>query len=275
MADRLINIFLLFALVFIFILFGEAEVHNRTIIAFAAAAVLSISAFIFNWLTIDGTVAAIIFGTISFGLGGIIGAAVVLTFFITGSILSKEHVGRDGFLEKKFRRDGSQVWANGFWFAILIMVWFLAKFDGYLVAAIAGIAMATADTWATEIGSNRIKANTKLITTGEKVVPGTDGGISLYGSLAAICGALLIALVYLGLYPGATIVAVLIIFISGIAGCFIDSYLGARIQHRTYRFKVLYPFGYQNLYVSNNLVNWISSGLASLIALILTLIFRI
>lgn len=272
MSDRLVNIFLLFALIFVFIVYGEADVHNRTILAFILATVFALVAFIFNWLTIDGTTAAIIFGTISFGFGGLTGAAVVLTFFITGSVLSKDLIGREGFLEKRFRRNGSQVWANGFWFALWIMVWFLSQVDGFLIAAVASIAMAAADTWATEVGGKRLKGKTRLITTGEKVVPGTDGGISLYGTLAALCGAMLIAVVFGWFHPEASLTSVIIIIVTGFTGCFIDSYLGAGFQYKMYGLPFISIFGYEKLYVSNNLVNWMSAGLASIIGLVLTLI---
>lgn len=272
MSDRLVNIFLLFALIFVFIVYGEADVHNRTIIAFILATAFALVAFILNWLTIDGSTAAIIFGTISFGFGGLTGAAVVLTFFITGSVLSKDLIGREGFLEKRFRRNGSQVWANGFWFALWIMVWFLSQVDGFLIAAVASMAMAAADTWATEVGGKRLRGKTRLITTGEKVVPGTDGGISFYGTLAALGGAILIALVFVMIHPGAGLASGIIIIVTGFTGCFIDSYLGAGFQHKMYSLPFISIFGYEKLHVSNNLVNWMSAGLASIIGLVLTLI---
>lgn len=275
MSDRLVNIFLLFALIFVFIVYGEANVHNRTLLALVLVTAFALVAFIFNWLTIDGTTAAIIFGTISFGFGGLTGAAVVLTFFITGSVLSKDLIGREGFLEKRFRRNGSQVWANGFWFALWIMVWFLSQVDAFLIAAVASIAMAAADTWATEVGGKRLQGKTRLITTAKKVVPGTDGGVSLYGTLAALCGAMLIAVVFGWVHPGAHLSSVIIIIVTGFTGCFIDSYLGAAYQHKTIKLPLVSKFGYEKLYISNNFVNWMSAGLASLIGLVLTLIIGI
>ncbi|MEX0609309.1 MAG: DUF92 domain-containing protein [Balneolaceae bacterium] len=249
--------------------------HNRTMLAVLLATGFSLFSFILNWLTIDGTAAAIIFGTISYSLGGLMGAAVVLTFFITASILSKDLIGREGFKEKRFRRDGAQVWSKGFWFSIWLMAWFLTLQDFFVIAAVSSMAMATADTWASEVGGERMKANTRLITTGKKVAPGTDGGVSFHGSLAALCGAMLIALIFGWVYPAAGINSILILVITGFAGCFIDSYLGARFQHKTFNFRKRGIIGDGNLYVSNNFVNWASAGLASFIGMVLTLIFGI
>lgn len=275
MIDRWVNIFLVLTLVFVFILVGQATDHNRIFLACGVAILLSVLAFILNWLTIDGMVSAMIFGTISYGLGGITGAAVVLTFFISGSLFSKNLNMADGYLQNKFRRDGKQVWSNGFWFAFWIIAWFLFKFDGLLVAAVVSIATATADTWATEIGAHRIKAPARLITTGEKVPPGTDGGVSFYGTLAAFGGATLIALIFLLFELKSALPTISIILLTGFAGSFIDSYLGARFQSKQINHAGLAIIGLEKLYVSNNFVNWLSGGLASLIGLALILIIGI
>lgn len=273
--DRHVNIFLFFTLIFVFILFGTAEIHLRILLAFLLALLFSHIAFVLNWLTLDGAVAATVFGTISFGLGGFLGAAVVLTFFISGSVLSKDLITTEGFLEKKFRRDGIQVWSNGFWFCLWVIIWYLSKYDGFMIAAVSSMAMATADTWSSEVGATRLKAKTWLITTGRKVEPGTDGGISLAGSAAAFLGAALIASIFWLIAVTDSPVAILIILSIGFAGSFIDSWLGARFQNETYNWRFLSVIGLENLYVSNNFVNWAAAGLASLISLILILVIGV
>ncbi|MTI87824.1 MAG: DUF92 domain-containing protein [Balneolaceae bacterium] len=271
MLDRYVNIFLFFALVFVFILFGTAEVHLRILLAFLLALLFSQMAFVFNWLTLEGATAATVFGTIAFGLGGIPGAAVVMAFFISGSALSKDLISNEGFLEKKFRRDGIQVWSNGFWFCIWIIIWYLTDYDGFKIAAVASLAMATADTWSSEIGANRLKAKTWMITTGKRVDPGTDGGVSVEGTFAALFGAGFICFIFWASEFEAGITALAIILGMGFAGSFIDSYLGARFQNETIDGSFLPIFGQENMYVSNNFVNWAASGLASIISLFLIL----
>ncbi len=261
------------ALVFVFILYGDAQAHKQIFIGILLAFSFSVFAFIVNWLTIDGAIAAGIFGSIAYGIGGVIGAAVVLGFFISGSILSKDLITKEGFLEKKFRRNAKQVWANGFWFILWLLIWFLTKIDAFLIAAVTSMAMATADTWATEIGEKRYKGRTRLLSTWEKVPPGTDGGVSVMGTFAALLGGAFISVIFWAFNSeNSSTSTLLIISLVGFLGCFVDSYIGARFQNQQYDNSVLSLFGIQNFYVGNNFVNWISAGIASLISLVLILI---
>lgn len=275
MLDRLVNIFFFLALVFVFILFADAQGHQQILLAVCLAGVFSIIAFVFNWLTIDGASAALVFGAIAYGIGNITGAVVVLGFFVTASVLSKNEAYEETPKETKFRRNGIQVWANGFWFAAWLFIWYLAGQDVFFGAAVTAIATATADTWATEIGANRLKAKAWLITTREKVPAGTDGGISIWGSISALGGALFIALLFKRFEPGTSFLIILVITISGFLGCMIDSYIGARFQHKVYNIPLASFFEMESVYVSNNFVNWISAGLASIISLILILIIGV
>ena len=267
MLDRIINIFFIFALVFIFILFAKQADHIRIFIALGLSFVCVILAFMVNWLTLDGAIAALSFGVIAYGLGDLSGAAVVLAFFISSSILSKDLISEEAFLDKKFRRDGLQVWSNGFWFALWIMVWFLSEEPAFLVAAVASMAFSNADTWASEVGGHRVKGKTVLITSFKQVKPGTDGGISLVGTLATMGGAVFIAGVFwvtnleIGAYT------ILLIAISGFVGSLIDSWLGAKVQGKRMNRFFRNLFARQISYVDNNMVNWIAAGSASVMAL--------
>lgn len=275
MFDRWVNIFFTLALVFTFILAGESQDHIQIFIAIALAFLFSFTAFILNWLTVDGAVAAAIFGSIAYGLGGPAGAAIALAFFVSSSILSKDLISKDGFLENKFRRNGKQVWANGFWFTVWVLIWFISEQNAFLIAAVTAMATPTADTWATEIGQNRIKGTTWLITTRKKVEPGTEGGISIMGTFAAIGGSFFIALIYWIFNMDTEISTFLVIIVIGFFGCLADSYIGARFQDESYR--VLPEVIAENVFVEidNNFVNWISAGIASAISLIIILITSI
>ncbi|HKK25520.1 MAG TPA: DUF92 domain-containing protein [Gracilimonas sp.] len=273
--DRWVNIFFSLSIIVLFIVFSGAETHNQILVGLTLSFVLTFTAFLINWLTIDGAVSATIFGTIAYGLGDLLGAGLVLAFFISGSVLSKDQVSEEGFLEKKFRRDGKQVWANGFWFCLSLVVWFLTEQSEFLVAAAASIAATTSDTWATEIGFRRFKSNTRLITSWKKVDPGTDGGISFYGTLSGLVGAVFIGSVYWLLSSEGKIAEILIISLTGFLGCLVDSYIGARYQYQQidlFGFQIL---GIEKFYVSNNIVNWISAGIAAIISFFIILIIGI
>jgi uncharacterized protein (TIGR00297 family) len=66
-----------------------------------------------------------------------------------------------------------------------IVAFVMAAFGNY-AGFIGSIATATADTMASEVG---VATTPRLITNFKKVPPGTDGGISVVGTIAGILGA--------------------------------------------------------------------------------------
>jgi uncharacterized protein (TIGR00297 family) len=270
--DRLVNIFLFFTLVFIFLLVAKVGDHVRITLAFVLAITGSFLAFILNWLTLDGVLAAILFGVVAYGLGDLTGAAVVVSFFISSSLISKDLISEESLLDKKFRRNGLQVWSNGFWFAIWTIIWFMTKEHAFLIAAVASISFATADTWASEIGGHRVKGKTWMLTTFKKVKPGTDGGISIIGTVASLTGAFFIGAIYWLVNAESSWYAFLLIALSGFTGSFIDSLFGAVIQGKRFNLFFHRLFARQISYVDNNMVNWLASGSASIIALLIVLV---
>jgi uncharacterized membrane protein len=76
----------------------------------------------------------------------------------------------------------------------------------------------------------------RLITTRRLVEPGTSGGLTRLGTLAALGGAALIGLVAAafdlaaGRSLGWAVALVLIVTVSGLAGSLVDSLLGATVQ---------------------------------------------
>lgn len=254
-----------------FFIFGEASDHIRIGIALLLAFIFGLSAFVLNWLTYDGALAAGIFGTISYGIGNWEVALVVLFFFISASLVSKDIAATEDSFSIKFRRDSRQVWANGFWLCLWILVWFISDIEAFLIASIASIAAATADTWATELGSN-IKSRTYLVTNMREVSAGTDGGISLKGSVAALIGSAVIATLFWMPNNEIPLYVVITITIAGFLGCFIDSYLGARFQGISLRIPFLSNNESGTITLNNNIVNWLSTGTASIMVLLITLI---
>lgn len=273
--ERKVNIFFLLALIFVFILVSNAQEHIQILTGTFLAGLLSLTAFILTWLTIDGAFSALIFGSIAYGLGGLVGASVVVAFFASSSLISKDLISIEGFLGKRQRRDGKQVWANGFWFAIWILIWYLTGIEAFMIASVTAIAVATSDTWATEIGDKRLKSKTYLITTFDKVQPGTDGGVSIQGTLASIAGAVFISVIYWLFDFNINLWIIAVIAATGFLGSLIDSYIGARFQNTSINLPGNAGSDSQGIYVGNNFVNWISTGIASCISLILILITNI
>jgi uncharacterized protein (TIGR00297 family) len=125
--------------------------------------------------------------------------------------------------------------------------------SGYTVMVVAALAEATADTLASELGEV-VGGQPVLVTTLRRVAPGTDGGISLAGTAAGICGALAVAAISwttLKLSVGDASAAAL----GAVGGLFVDSLLGATIERRGW--------------LNNEAVNFLSTLAAALIAILL------
>ena len=90
-------------------------------------------------------------------------------------------------------------------------------------------AVITSDTFASEVGV--IDSNVRLITSMQKVSPGTNGGISLTGTVASIIGALIIGVSFsLLAYEHFILYKVLFITAMGFLGNLVDSLLGATLE---------------------------------------------
>lgn len=187
----------------------------------------------------SGAIAAVITGTIIFGVGGWQWAILLLTFFITSSGLSrafrKQKINLDEKYSKGHERDAGQVFGNGGVAA------FFALLHGFFPEApwpwlgfSAALAAVNADTWATELGVLN-PGSPRLITNLHKLVDkGTSGGVSLVGTLAALAGSALIATIAILVTPAddwsLTTGHWFLITLSGLAGSLCDSLLGATLQ---------------------------------------------
>ena len=101
---------------------------------------------------------------------------------------------------------------------------------GWPVLSLAALAEAAADTGSSEIGM-AFPGKTLLLTTLKPVAPGTDGGISLFGTLAALLGSATVALTA-ALTGLLTWRGVAIVISAGFLGTLVDSLLGALLERR-------------------------------------------
>ena len=204
-------------------------------IGFLLAIIIAFIAWRAGSLSRSGAWAAVLTGGLIFGLGGLPWAALLLTFFISSSALSRAFSRRKAALAEKFykgsRRDWGQVLANGGLGALLAIGYAIPPHYEWLWLAYAGaMAAVNADTWSTELGVLS-PVPPRLITSGAKVERGTSGGISLSGTLAALAGATLIGIMAILFTPApAWISRLLVIILAGLAGSLFDSILGATIQ---------------------------------------------
>lgn len=229
----------------------------RPLDVFIAAVFAGVVAFIawrLRTLTRSGAIAAFVVGTLTYAAGTIALTLVLLAFFVSSVVLSRFGRARKRALTdvgKAGPRDAMQVVANG-GVATLCAVGFAFTHDvRWLLAFAGGYAAATADTWATELGTLWGKAPRSILTF-KPVATGLSGGVTVPGTLAEIAGALWIGVVTpvaillaavagdspFGQESGVAVPLILqagirefvIVPIAGIAGATVDSLLGATVQ---------------------------------------------
>jgi len=196
-------------------------------------------------LSKSGVVGAMIVGTAIFSFGGWVWGVILVTFFVSSSLLSFFKKADKTTVTEKFdkgsQRDLGQALANGGVGALLALLSLSGSASleptgwpasVWWVAFLGAMGTVNADTWATELGILS-QAVPRLITTGEPVPAGTSGGVTVPGTLAALGGGLVIGLVAWALGGdhgpwGATIIVVA--GFGGLAGALFDSLLGATVQ---------------------------------------------
>jgi uncharacterized protein (TIGR00297 family) len=185
-------------------------------------------------------------------------ALFILTF--TATRAGRKRKLAQGLAENRRGRTASQVIANLGFAALITSHWAQNVAGGYalgdgvfysiLLAALAG---ATADTVSSEIGQ-AFGGTPIMLTTLRRVLPGTDGAITLNGTLAGIAAAAIIAI--LGIPTmGISAAQCAVALAAAIAGLFFDSLLGATVERRGY--------------IGNDLVNFISTSFAAALALLI------
>jgi len=180
-------------------------------------------------LDIFGSAVMIIMGIVIIFSAGANWLFLIILFLILSLLAtrySKKYKRSLG--EYEGRRTSKNVISNG------VVACFMAAFGGYYLPFVGGfigaIATATADTLASEIG---VLHQPRLITTFQKVDPGTDGAVSILGTVVGMAGAAIIGIAafFLGIVHD-PLSAIVVSVISGTVGCFMDSILGAVLERR-------------------------------------------
>jgi len=141
--------------------------------------------------------------------------------------------------------------ATGLFFAMMTKFNF-ANLVFFKIGFAASFAAKLADTFGSEIGK-RFGKDTYLITSFKKVERGTEGGISLEGTLASFLGSIFMAFVMLSLSIISTKFHFVIVALSGFLATLCESIIGAKFQNK-YK-------------LSNEMVNAIQTSIASAFAI--------
>lgn len=206
---------------------------TRTLLGLALATAIAIAALRARALSRSGALAAVVVGVAATAAGWR-WCALVLAFFVSSTLLSrwrreaKERATR-AVVEKGGNRDAWQVLANGGVFAACAVGAILVPSVQWSVAGLGALAAATADTWATEVGT-AVGGVPRTIVGWREVAPGMSGAMSAAGTLAMIAGAAFLGTVaWRGGFEGWVALAGAV---GGVAGAMTDTLLGATMQSR-------------------------------------------
>lgn len=183
----------------------------------------------------------------------------LLLFTFAATRFGRVRKERLGLAEDRYGRMASQVAANlGVAVLASIPVGFSHLFavpqffsTGVMqLALVAALAEAAADTLSSELGEV-LGSEPRLLTTFRRVAPGTDGAISVAGTLAGLTGAAAVAVVA-SVALGFTPLQTLIVWVAAVVGLFLDSLLGAVFERRGW--------------LNNDAVNFLSTLAAAVLA---------
>lgn len=193
---------------------------------------LALFSYLLRLLTLDGTLASILVGggiLVGTQLGGLL---LLAFFFVSSSFFSKfkkhQKEQAEEIVEKGSTRDAFQVLANGFGATVFSILYYIIDNEIFLYGFILSLAIATSDTWASELGVLSKKRPIHIRTL-RRVDRGTSGAISLFGTMMSLLGSFSIAILALFLF-GISYYVVLILTLLGFIGCMIDTILGAFFQ---------------------------------------------
>lgn len=208
------------------------------VLALGVTVALGYVSYALGTASIAGMLTGVLLGLLTIVLGGVGWFVVLIAFYAVGGLAAKfrfeEKAARGVAQENQGARGTGNVLANSA-VALAAVVGYAATHHVDVPAfvfayAFAGaVATAMADTLSSEIGG--LFDEPRLVTTFERVEPGTDGAVTFQGELAGIGGALLIGLLAAAGMPlGAPLVGGGVVVFAGFAGMTADSLLGALVE---------------------------------------------
>lgn len=217
-------------------------------------------------LTPAGLVHAWILGVLIWGTLGWRGYLVVMFYFLVGSAVTRIGMAQkeaQGIAEKRSGARGPEnVWGSALTGAVCaIGTLFVGTFGKtlLLLAYMASFSTKLSDTSASEVGKAYGK-RTFLITTLQPVARGTEGAVSLEGTLAGIVASAAIAFVGWGVGL-IDLVGVVFCIVSAFIATSLESVIGATLQSK---------FDW----MTNEVVNMINTLIGAIAAVLLALAWR-
>jgi len=198
--------------------------------------IISLEVYKLHCLSKSGAVASTVVGVV-LAVFGPPSAFILMTLFTVASFFATmKDIDKKiemGLQEGQF---GERAWKNvaavAFPPCLITVIHFFTGFDDtlYAIMFISSVAVAGADTIASEIGVKDPKAY--MITTMKPVQPGVNGGVSVLGTVSSTIAAFGIALIGWAVMTESLSIWVLIPFTMGVFGNLLDSVFGALIENR-------------------------------------------
>ncbi len=220
-------------------------------------------------LTLAGIFHAWVLGVLIWGTLGWQGYVIVAFYFLVGSGVTRIGMAEKeaaGIAEKRSGARGPEnVWGSALTAAICAVGVLVVDFLGQPQAAVSLLLLAyvtsfstkLSDTCASEVGK-AYGQRTFLITTLQPVARGTEGAVSLEGTLAGIVASVAIAL--LGWGVGLiSLTGVLLCVISAFIATNLESLIGATLQSRF-------------TWLTNEVVNILNTAIGACVAVLLALV---
>jgi uncharacterized protein (TIGR00297 family) len=169
---------------------------DRLLVGVTLNVVLAAAALAARTIDVPGAASAIVLGTVITAALGLPGLALVAAFFLLGSGATRlgyrTKAERGIAQENGGARGWRQAWANGAVPAFLALMAAMAppgRRDLLVLAFAAAVSAAAADTCSSEVGK-AYGRRTWHIPSLRAVPPGTEGGVSLEGTVGGLAGAL-------------------------------------------------------------------------------------
>lgn len=216
-------------------------------------------------LTPAGIFHAWLLGVIVWGTLGWPGYLVVGFYFIVGSGVTRigmKEKEAQGIAEKRSGARGPEnVWGSALIAALCALgVWLIPDWKFLLcLGYVASFSTKLSDTTASEVGKAYGK-RTFLITTLQPVARGTEGAVSLEGTLAGVVGSVAIALIGWGVNL-IDIIGIVWCVIAAFIATNIESVIGATLQSKY-------------TWLTNEVVNILNTLIGAVAAIILAIIWQ-
>lgn len=182
-----------------------------------------------RWLDAAAAVGAFLVIAAALALGGLAWLAPMMAFFATTSVLTKIHASD----AERRPRGLRQTLVNGIVPTSPLVVYVLSGRMLWYFLYVGAVAVASADTWASEVGRLLGSGRPVSLRNLRRVARGTSGAVTLVGTAASLLGGAIIGATAAAVAPGHDGLRLLLVgVVVGPLGMIGDSLLGAWMQCR-------------------------------------------